>query len=113
MSVLRHNQLFVATRVTGPQHNLLGLDFTDDLAPYARDLSSGEGDKRIDIENVREQVNAAAIEFASEHGPLPVVAGIHYLSSDTPSDTAYHVLAMEIFGSLSRIDELDTFEPRW
>lgn len=113
MKVLRHNDLLVATRISGPAHNLLGLDFTADLAPYERDLAGDTPEPQVDIETVRRQVQTAMEAYVGQHGIAPQLMGIQYLSTDTPSDTVYALLATEILGCLSRLDELDTFEPIW
>jgi hypothetical protein len=113
MKLFRHGKLVVATHISGPTRNFLGLDFADDGHRYERDLASESSADPVNVESVRQQVSLAVQEYLSAYGVDPGVTGILYVSSDTPSDSVYRMMASEILERLSGLDDLDTFEPTW
>lgn len=113
MRLLRHGELVVATHVSGPTRNFLGLDFADDVSPYERDLADMSTADPVSIESVRQQISLAVEQHTMRGGADPGIVGVLYLSTDTPSDSTYFAMASEILENLSNLDELDTFEPSW
>ena len=43
VSVLKNDDVFLATRITGPTHNMLALDFTAGRDSYVKDLADTDG----------------------------------------------------------------------
>lgn len=91
MRVVRNDDLYIATHVSGPTHNLLGLDFTHGKEPYEQNLS--ESPSATDAESIRQQVLKA---FNDEGIDATMLVGIQFNSEDTPSESVYYELAKAI-----------------
>ena len=113
MHVLKHGRLLVATRISGPSHNFLGLDFDNDRTPYEQDLADPSKAGAVSATSVLDQVAEAVDAHQQNHDVRLHPIGIVYLSTDTPTTTAYRELAAEILAAVSHMDTLDTFEPPW
>ena len=93
MSVVQKGDLYIATRVTGPTHNFLGLDFARDLEEYTRDLADSPAETTELIDSIRRQVGQVLCEAQLDASDL---CGIQFDSGDTPSDSVYVELTREI-----------------
>ena len=82
MSVVRNGQLYVATRITGPTANVLGLDFASDREPYVRDFSEPENPSPV-IDSIRRQVVEV---LRAAHIDESHLVGIQFDSRDSPSE---------------------------
>ncbi len=109
MKVLRNGDTFLATRVTGPSHNLLGLDFTAGLDMYVKDLGQS-GPPSVDQGSVVKQVTRALAELGVDAAEL---TGIQFNAQDTPSDVVYYEMAKVIIQHRRNGDVLDEFVPTW
>ena len=103
MEFSRSGRFYRAVRITGPGHNLLGLDLVEapgevaviDLAP----ASSPPGLSAAEVSReVKEGVEAANREL----GTAFHVAAIEFLSSDTPPLRVYAGLAWRIVERLAK-----------
>src|SRR5256885_1106236 len=98
MKVTRVNDVYIASRITGPKHNYLGLVLS--IAPpihtvvTQRMLDDGPG-----VVNEQQLVAAvtAGIDEANRSRVITLFAhSIEYVSSDTPDYAAYSLLAKTI-----------------
>ena len=85
-------------RITGPSHNLLGLDLAADKSglPPAIQVLPGEASPRLNslvvLRQAAKGVALANIKFGTEFR----IAKLRYVSDDTPSEDVYRILAYEI-----------------
>ena len=82
MRVSRSGDLFIATRITGPSHNFLGLDFRSEFENYSKDFAESDPSPKM-ADSVRRQVLSAIDEANMAAHEL---IGIQFDSTDTPSD---------------------------
>lgn len=101
MQVVKVGNVYKAARITGPQHNFLGLALSESEVTSVTierlavgDCSAGSGrlDERRVIETVQQGVTAANTEFGTKFR----VARLQYVPTDTPDPAAYYVLAKQI-----------------
>ena len=109
MRVLQNGDVFLATRITGPSHNMLALDFTHDRTAYMKNLAElPEG--AVTAESVREQVLSAFDEVGV---PREDLVGVQFDATDTPSDSVYVELARLILEVRASGAEVEPFVPAW
>ena len=104
MSVVRNGQLYVATRITGPTANVLGLDFASDREPYVRDFSEPENPSPV-IDSIRRQVVEV---LRAAHIDESHLVGIQFDSRDSPSEIVYGELARQILESKRSHEHADS-----
>lgn len=109
MRVLRNGEVFLATHIAGPSHNLLVLDFTPCRSDYVKDLAEAN-EPSISRSTVEEQVLRCLDESEVEPAEL---AGIQFDGTDTFSESVYYELAQAILEVRVNGTEVGTFSPRW
>jgi hypothetical protein len=100
MQFIDTDPLYKIVRVTGPQHNLLGLQLSHepvagDPEIEALDQATGKPGALIGRE-VAAQVMLGVAEASAELQRTYHVDKIQYVSTDTPPVTVYRQLALEI-----------------
>ena len=109
MSVVRNGDLYIATRITGPTANVLGLDFSTGREPYVRDFSEPEAPSPA-IDSIRRQVvevlRAAGVDEAD-------LVGIQFDSQDSPSESVYGELTRQILESRRSHEHADSSDRMW
>ena len=109
VSVLKNGDVFLATRITGPTHNMLALDFTAGRDSYVKDLADTDCSPDF-AAKVEEQVLRGFDELGVARDEL---VGIQFNGGDTPSDSAYYELATAILKTRASGDEVEQFVPQW
>jgi hypothetical protein len=107
MRISRDGEIYRASRITGPHHNLLGLGLSAEASskPQVERLGPRADDAGVDALD-QEQVVAHALHGVAEAnrrlGTRFGVARIQYLPTDTPPASAYAVLAARIVEEAAR-----------
>ncbi|GAA5497225.1 hypothetical protein Rhal01_03418 [Rubritalea halochordaticola] len=89
-------------RITGPTHNLLGLEFRDDgqdCVQTAVDLRNG-GQSVINQDELIRHVNQGVSDANRDFGANYFAMTIQYAGDDTPPEDIYSVLAYKIIERL-------------
>lgn len=101
MNVIKIGNMYKATRITGPQHNFLGLVLSEDISPSLTIesllIDDGErGVKTIDeqelVDAVKRGVTKANAAFSTQFH----IERLQYVPTDTPNPAAYEALARHI-----------------
>jgi hypothetical protein len=95
--------VYKVARITGPQHNMLGIRLADS-AGDVRVISlpvKNEGLVRIDGENVARQVRSGLLKANDELTKEYYISEIQFVSTDTYSSEVYELLTIEL---IKRID---------
>ena len=112
MKLYRTGDMIVGTRITGPSHNYLGLEFSEHGDTYIEDLAEQGYEGRVEADEVNRQIDQAVKDHASQTGEAAQrVRGIRFLSSDTPGNDAYYQLTIEMLRSLPVADDLELLGP--
>ena len=109
MRVLKNGDVFLATRITGPTHNMLALDFTAGRDSYVKDLADTDGPPDF-AAKVEDQVLRGFDELGVAREEL---VGIQFDGGDTPSDSAYYELTAAILKARANGEDVGHFVPRW
>ena len=109
MRVLKNDDVFLATRITGPTHNMLALDFTAGRDAYVKDLADTDGPPDF-AANVEDQVLRGLDDLGVVRDEL---VGIQFDGGDAPSDSAYYELATVILKTRASGEEVEHFVPQW
>lgn len=99
MQFFYDGRVYRVVRITGPSHNLLGIQFSEiaEGSPVVHDLWDGDPTRAlIAAGDVEQQVLSAVEETNSEFNVDYRVQMIQFVSSDTPSSTVYRDLAREL-----------------
>ncbi len=95
MNYTRNGNLHRVVRITGPTHNLLGLEFGAKVdSCVVERLSTAVGG--IDAEEVKAWVLAAVAKTNDEFQTNMEVRRIQYVPSDSPDPKAYEVMVREL-----------------
>jgi hypothetical protein len=98
MQFINEAPLYKLVRITGPTHNFLGLELSEDPAE-AVSLEALDGinpSMQLDETEIRTQVRAGIERAKSIFGRDFHVNRVLYVSSDSPSPTVYADLTFEI-----------------
>src|SRR4029079_9208344 len=104
MQIIRNGNTYRATKISGPRHNLLGLevkkgDSSDEIVII--DLNRENNGKNLFFhEIVKEQVLTAIAKVNKEYLTNYVPLKIEFLSSDTATATIYKELTIEIIKNI-------------
>lgn len=96
MRVSKRGDLYIATRIAGATHHFLGLDFSRGIDQYAKDLSGDPSPSQELFEVILDQVGRVFEEQGLSESEL---SGIQFDGRDTPSESAYTLLAREIIAA--------------
>lgn len=96
-------------RITGPNHNLLGIELSEreaGFSPTVELLPTGQEQSSYPIapEDVRREVIGGVSEANAQLGTNYRVARIRYVPSDTPPVDVYYYLAKSLIERLARQD---------
>ncbi len=94
----RQADRFIAIHMDGRRHNFLALVFGQPQAPlrvWAPQRDRGEK-RHVNAHNVRTQVMDGVSDATAQTGTSLSVTRIHYVESDSPSDTIYREMACAI-----------------
>lgn len=92
---------FKAVKITGPNHNLLGLSLNGSNDIKVTSLGE-EADSCIDSDEVLRQVTEGIEDINSELGTKYSIKEIQFIHTDSPSDYIYNELTKSI---ITRIHE--------
>lgn len=112
MQFHRSGDRFIALNVTARRHNYLALRFGGS-GQHVRVWSPWRerGERlRVNAGDVKQQVLAGVVDAEVESGRQIGVAEIHYLESDTPSDSVYRTMARHLV--LRALERPDAFDGR-
>lgn len=101
MTVVKVGEVYKAARITGPQHNFLGLTLSETavLAVTVECLGIDNGSaesETLDAQKVLEVVQRGVTEANAKFGTRFRVARMQYVPTDTPELPAYALLAQHI-----------------
>ena len=99
MQYTRHGDLHRVVRITGPTHNLLGIEFggTDSFACAVERLGPPtNASNQLGDEEVKVWVLRAVARANAEFGSDLVVRRIQYVADDTRDSNVYAILAREL-----------------
>lgn len=103
MQFVFDGKFYKVIKITGPTHNMLGLvldkDKSHDIETIALKLKMDEKDN-IDPLDVKSQVMSGIEAVNHELGVKYTVEKIQFVPSDTPSESVYKELAIEIIKRL-------------
>ena len=113
MQYIRREKLLTVVRITGPSHNLLGLELINE--PQADVKIEGLEDKEMqtlnatifDADIIKREVIAGISEANTEYNTSYSVSHIQYVKSDSPPVTTYKFLAYSI---VKRLASSENFE---
>jgi hypothetical protein len=90
--------LYEAVHITGPKHNLLGLELTEnpDASPLVEVLNADQGPTHLNPDDITEFVLKGVAAASKEVGKSVYVRRIRCLTSDSPPPAIYEYLAAEI-----------------
>lgn len=108
MQFIFDNDVYKVARITGPEHNLLGIRLASsrkniDVVP----LPMKNGDRvRIDKGSVLAQIERGLLNVNFRLKKDYIISEVLFLPSDSPSDSVYEYLIFEL---IKRIDEEGDF----
>ena len=106
MQFVQDNEWLKIARITGPAHNLLGLVFGDhdgtDVSVQCLPSTNSDEPRRLDLQEVKEQVLAGVGDANRRYGTTYVVAKIQFLPTDSPPSSIYKQLAALIVERLAK-----------
>jgi hypothetical protein len=106
MQLYRSGDWVIGLWITGPTHNLLGLNLDAGAEWTIQDVSDADQPTGIDPSSIGEQVQKAIRDHLEETGTSVVVSGVCFSSGDTPSTEVYYSMAREILASADRLGTL-------
>jgi len=100
--------VYKIVRITGPQHNLLGIRLTDsECVKNVVSLPIKDNDQpKVDKLNVLSQVESGLNKINKELNKNYHISEIQFISSDTMSSSVYSLLIQEL---IKRIDSQGKF----
>ena len=107
MNVVKVGDVYKATRITGPQHNFLGLVLSETavesvtIEPLSVDASE-VAVETLDDQQVIDTVQRGVTEANEAFGTRFRIARLQYVPTDTPNLAAYSTLAKHIVEHASR-----------
>ena len=98
---------YIATRITGPWHNFLGLMFSNDAVPADSVVVDVVQEERfrIDLAQIKREVMAGVESINEKYGTKYHVSGIRAFSDDSPTLGVYEYLTVCIVSRLFKISE--------
>jgi hypothetical protein len=103
MQFIFDGKFYKAIKVSGPMHNMLGLvldkDKLHDIEIIALRSKIDQGDN-VSALNVKDQVMSAIKTVNKEFGVKYTIEKIQFVPSDSPSDSVYRELTVEIIKRL-------------
>lgn len=95
MQFSRDHDWYQVIRITGPEHNLLGVKLTTSayVDPIIEPLLIGTGKVLVSAEEVKQQVLDGIADANERLGTNYHVSAIRFVASDTPSSVTYRRLA--------------------
>jgi hypothetical protein len=97
MEYIRRGNVHCITRVTGPTHNFLGIEFgPPDEQCVVECLGSPNQAATITEPQLKESVLSAVAKANAEFGTDLSVRRIQYVGRDTPNASIYQMLAKEL-----------------
>jgi hypothetical protein len=100
MNVFEHNNMFKASRVSGPKHNYLGIAFSElekDIKLIEKQLpGDGKLAKSVDVSEMTRVVREAVAIEAEMHGQRLFVSKLEFVPTDSSDLSAYSKLAKVI-----------------
>ncbi len=98
MKVTKHNDVYKASRITGPKHNYLGLRMSTSPPTEMSILPHNLNDELsvVDVTQLVDAVNAGIEESNQANAKTVFVLSIEYVPSDTPDYATYSLLAKAI-----------------
>jgi hypothetical protein len=101
MTVIKTGNVYKATRITGPQHNFLGLTLSETSVPSMTierllvDASEAEAET-LDEQQLIDAVQRGVAEANKACGMHFHVERLQYVATDTPYPAVYSTLAKQI-----------------
>jgi hypothetical protein len=106
MQFVRNGDLYQVVRITGPSHNVLGIEFADpSTPPMDAVIEVADADlamARLDLTEVRDNVLRGVQDANAEFATNFVVRRIRFVPTDSPPSETYHFLARSIVGHLAK-----------
>lgn len=100
MQFIDNAPLYKVIRITGPHHNLLGLQLSEEPTTVDPEIEALDQDAdhsvRLVGSEIAEQVMLGVEQASVEVGTTYYVEKILYVSSDSPPTSVYRYLAVEI-----------------
>jgi hypothetical protein len=100
MNVFEHNNMFKASRISGPKHNYLGISFSElekDIELIEKQLpGDGKLAKSVDASEMTRVVREAVAIEAEIHGQMLFVSKLEFVPTDSSDLSAYSKLAKVI-----------------
>jgi hypothetical protein len=100
MNVFEHNNMFKASRISGPKHNYLGIEFSEsekDVELIEKQLpGDGKLTKSVDASELSRVVREAVAIEAQMHGQKLFVSKLEFVPTDSSDFLAYSNLAKAI-----------------
>ena len=107
MNIVKVGDVYKATRITGPQHNYLGLVLSETgvesvtIEPLSVDTSEVAGET-FDDQQLFDAVQRGVTEANKALGTRFRIARLQYVPTDTPNPATYSTLAKYIVEYASR-----------
>jgi hypothetical protein len=106
MQFIKRGERFTVIRITGPAHNLLGIEFgngtpNSEIVVEKLEKQSKEADS-LTSEDVQKNVLLGVSEANDQFGTAYVVKCIEFVSSDSPPVEIYRLLAKSIIERIVR-----------
>lgn len=101
MQVRKVGQVYTVARITGPQHNFLGLVLTDEVVPVPtverlQMEEPGTPPRTLEESQLLAAVQRGITEANQQRGTHFQVATVQYVVTDTPKIAVYTLLARTI-----------------
>jgi hypothetical protein len=113
VQLYRSGDWVIGLWITGPTHNLLGLNLDAGAEWTIQDVSDADQPTGIDPSSITEQAQKAIRDHLEETGTSVVVSGVCFSSGDTPSTEVYYSMAREILASADRLGTLVEVRFSW
>lgn len=113
MQFAKIENVYRVARITGPNHNLLGIELGDesyDSVAIEALPDNKSSDTCLPIEDVKRYVLEGVRQANKEFGTNYLVKRIEFVASDTPPAEIYKLLAYTIIERLSRKNIFSTPE---
>jgi hypothetical protein len=106
MQFTRFGTYYRVSRITGPTHNLLGIEFGQDANSADTFVEilhvAGDSESRLSIDDVRQKVLQGVKEANEQLGTSYVVTRMQFVSGDSPPADIYRLLARSIAERLAK-----------
>lgn len=102
MQFMRDGGFYKVARITGSQHNFLSLQLSEmisDIEVISLPIKSGEA-VRVEATSVLSQVKSGLALANEELGGKYCISCVQYVPSDTPSNSVYEGLTVELIRRL-------------